>query len=305
MKKTSLLSTIATLLIASQSLVAQNVIAIKANKATKPLIEKWAEAYSAVRPDVKIEVVSGNQQANLSLVYSRTEDENTTYVGRYAILPVTPADNPILDELTKSEWKEKDLTSLFFVNDEYDDDDNNSKKSKIASKLTVYSGNSKTSASNAFAAHFGRTSSEIKGKKIAGDDAFLINAISKDKESVTFSQLTNIYDLQTRTLRSDLALIPLSAKKNTWQLIANGSLDDVLKIIEAQPTDLITVEEFGLTYNNDLNSATEAFLRWVVTDGQVYNNQIGFLPLTEREARAQVNNIDSRSATANLLARNK
>ena len=132
MKKTNTLSTIAAILIASQSLVAQNTITIKANKATKPLIEKWAEAYSTVRPDVNIEVVSGMQEANLSLVYSPTNADNITYVGRYALLPITPANNPILPELTKHEWKEKELKSLFFVGDEYDDYDQKNKKNKFS-----------------------------------------------------------------------------------------------------------------------------------------------------------------------------
>ncbi|MBR6251058.1 MAG: hypothetical protein IKR17_07695 [Bacteroidales bacterium] len=283
---------------------AQNVISIKADKSTRPLIEKWVEAYKNVKPDVNIEIVSGkNAQADLTLVTTETDDANIIYVGRYALLPVTTVDNPLIDDIQKHEWKEKDLKSLFFVADDIDDEYDNSKsrKNNLANKLTVYSGNSRTSASATFAAKFDHNATEFRGKRIAGDDVFLLSAISSDKEAVTFSSLTNIYDLQTRTLRSNLALLPLNVKKNLSEALAHGTLDDVISIVENQDNDLVAVSDFGFAYNT-INNFTDAFLSWIINDGQAYNNANGFLRLSAKDAQTQLYAIDSHQAK--LLARN-
>ena len=164
------------------------VITVKVNKASKALVEKWIEAYKAVQPNVEIAVVSGkNADADLTLVSSHQEGAQVTYVARYALLPVTTAENPLLNDIQKKEWKSKDIKSLFFTAEDLDEEyeeEVEGKKSKLKDKLTVYSGSGKASLSGIFASHFGRTIDDIRGNRIAGDDLYLLNAISEDKASV-------------------------------------------------------------------------------------------------------------------------
>ena len=191
------------------------VITVKVNKASKVLVERWIEGYKAVNPNVQIALVSGkNADADLTLVTRHQEGVNVTYVGRYALLPVTSTENPLLSDIQKKEWKSKDIKSLFFTAEDLDEEyeeEVEGKKSKLKDKLTVYSGSGKASLSGIFASHFGRTIDDIRGNRIAGDDLYLLNAISEDKASVTFNALSNLYDLSSRTLRSELALLPLGA----------------------------------------------------------------------------------------------
>ena len=306
MKKIVTIIALAVAFLSTTAVSAQNTIKIKADKSTRPLVEKWAEAYKSVTPNVNIEIVSGkNAQADLTLVTSAIDEDNVTYVGRYALLPVTSAANPLIDDIQKREWKAKDIKSLFFVADEFEDyDESKSKKDRLSEQLTVYSGNSSTSSASVFAANFDHSASDLRGKKIVGDDVFLINAINSDKQSVTFSRLSNIYDLETRTLRSDLALFPLNVKKNLSEALVNGTLDDVLKVVESQKNDLVVVSDFGFIFTS-VNATADAFLSWVVSDGQAYNNEKGFLRLSDKQAQAQLSTIAARHKkdSSKLLAR--
>ena len=104
---------------------AQNdgVITVKVNKASKALVEKWIEGYKAVNPDVQIALVSGkNADADLTLVNQHQEGVNVTYVGRYALLPVTSTENPLLNDIQKKEWKSKDIKNLFFTAEDLDEE---------------------------------------------------------------------------------------------------------------------------------------------------------------------------------------
>ncbi|MBO7568740.1 MAG: hypothetical protein J6T11_00070 [Bacteroidaceae bacterium] len=283
---------VAVTLTASAS-TAQNdgVITVKVNKASKALVEKWIEGYKAVNPDVQIALVSGkNADADLTLVNQHQEGVNVTYVGRYALLPVTSTENPLLNDIQKKEWKSKDIKNLFFTAEDLDEEyeeEVEGKHNKLKDKLTVYSGSSKTSLSDIFASHFGRTIDDLRGNRIAGDDLYLLSAISEDKASVTFNALSNLYDLSSRTLRSDLALLPLSVKASQREVLRSGNLDETLELIENEDIDLIPVEDIGFTYNS-FDADIEKFLQWIIRDGQQYNHAAGFLHLTNKEVESQL-----------------
>ena len=267
------------------------VITVKVNKASKVLVEKWIEAYKAVNPNVEIALVSGkNADADLTLVSSHQEGANVTYVGRYALLPVTTTENPLLNDIQKKEWKSKDIKNLFFTAEDLDEEyeeEVEGKHNKLKDKLTVYSGSSKASLSGIFASHFGRTSDDLRGNRIAGDDLYLLSAINEDKASVTFNALSNLYDLSSRTLRSDLALLPLGVKANQREALRSGNLDETLELIENEDIDLIPVEEIGFTYNS-IDADIDNFLQWIVRTGQEYNHTAGFLRLTDKEVESQL-----------------
>lgn len=282
--------TTAIIFVATANAFAQNVITVKANKVSKALVETWAKAYTEQNPGVEIQIVGKNvKDADLTLVTSA--DESATIVGRYAILPVTSSHNPLISELQKKDWSKSDLKKLYFssLDEDLDEDEeaNSGKAGKLREKLTVYSGANSTSASGVFAQHFGYQVSEIRGNKISGDDLYLLNAIEEDKQSITFNNVAYLYDTNTRTLKSDLAILPLNLKSEQEKVLQSGNLDETIKLLEAEKSDLIPVENFGFTYS-ELNHKAQLFLEWIVSDGQQYNNKNGFLRLADKDAQQQL-----------------
>lgn len=271
---------------------AASVITVKTSKVSKALVEAWANAYMQQNPSVKVQVVGKNAKtADLTVVSASDNEKNVAVVGRFAILPVTTTHNPLYSELQKKEWNKNDLKKLFFSSLDEDLDDEEEVKSgkagKLREKLTVYSGANSTSASGLFAAHFGFQVSEIRGNKISGDDLYLLNAIEEDKSSITFNNVAYLYDTNTRTLKSDIAILPLSLKSEQEKVLQSGNLDETIKLLETEKSDLIPVQSFGFSYT-DLSPKTQLFLEWVVSAGQQYNNQKGFLRLSDKDAQQQL-----------------
>ena len=287
----TVIATVVTLTASAATAQNDGSITIKVNKASKALVEKWIEGYKAVNPDVQIALVSGkNADADLTLISSHQEGVNVTYVGRYALLPVTSTENPLLNDIQKKEWKSKDIKNLFFTAEDLDEEyeeEVEGKHNKLKDKLTVYSGSSKTSLSSIFASHFGRTLDDLRGNRIAGDDLYLLSAINEDKASVTFNALSNLYDLSSRTLRSDLALLPLGVKASQREVLRSGNHDETLELIENEEIDLIPVEDIGFIYNS-FDTDIDNFLQWIIRDGQQYNHEAGFLHLTNKEVESQL-----------------
>ncbi|MCQ2259419.1 MAG: hypothetical protein MJZ41_15750 [Bacteroidaceae bacterium] len=269
-----------------------SVITVKTSKVSKELVEAWANAYMQQNTHVKVQIVGKNvKDADLTFVSDAKGGDNVTFVGRYAILPVTSSHNPLISELQKKDWSKNDLKKLYFssLDEDLDDEDeaNSGKAGKLREKFTVYSSANSTSASRVFAQHFGYQVSEIRGNKISGDDLYLLNAIEEDKQSITFNNVAYLYDTNTRTLKSDIAILPLNLKSEQEKVLQNGNLDETIKLLEAEKSDLIPVENFGFTYN-ELNQKAQLFLEWIVSDGQQYNNKNGFLRLADKDVQQQL-----------------
>lgn len=263
-------------------------IKVQVTKVSRPLVENWIKGYKTVHPEVTIEIVDKAEEANIAIV-NNADSHAATNVARYAILPVTSKENPLYDEITHRQWSEKDLKKLFFQTEDdlLDEADSKSKKEKLADKLTVFSGNNSASACQAFAKHFGFTKDDIRGKRIAGDDKFLLYAIQKEKQSVTFNNIAYLFDLNSRQLKQDISLLPLDVKKNQAEILESGNIDEIIKLIESDKIESIPVESIAFSqkvFNNDV----DRFLSWIITDGQQYNNKAGFLKLDQKDAKQQL-----------------
>lgn len=257
-------------------------LVIESSRFAAPLAQKWASEYEKLNPNVDIVFVKeSGESADISLVSSanidETKDSKFIHAGRFALLPVTNADNPFLDELNKKRLDNKGIKELFFGNDQISNSSAQLKEPKF--ELTIYSGNNSDSFADVFAAHFGFLKADIKGKKISGDDIFLINAVQKDNEGVTYNYLNYIFDIETRSLKEGLAIIPLDLKKEYREILNEEDIDKTLTLLESEEIPLIPIDDIGFIASSE-SDETRKFIDWVLTEGQKYNNEYGFLKVT-------------------------
>ena len=273
-----------------------SVRTIKSPRFARPLVEKWIEEYAKTEPGVTFQLVKGSgNQGNIDLLVSFDNQDVDTkgfshiiYIGETAVLPITARSSEAARLLEGKHLNAKKLKQLFFLNDDFDED---VKKNKTFEAITVYSGSNATSVASSFAHNFGEESTNFRGKRIAGDDLFLNTAIAKDPLGVTFNTLSNIFDLQSRHLKSDLSLVGLDLKKGLEKSFTdNGTLDDVLTILENGKPAEVTIEKVGITFNN-ADDAVNRFLEWVLENGIKYNHQYGLLNVDSKVAEAQTKKV--------------
>lgn len=297
---------VSTLLFSGSAVAQQNskeVIYVKSARFATPLIERWATEYVKANPQVEVKFAeqSSAEAADLSLISSANGNEAekinqiVSYTGRYALLPVTNAENPFLSELNRKRLNGKRLESLFFDGDALDGNGDSSNKQKH--DITIYSGNNSNSFAGAFASHFGYSTADIRGRKISGDDIFLINAIQKDHTGITFNNLGYIFDTETRGLKKGIALIPLDIKKEQREILEQADIDKTIALLEKESVSLIPVENIGFVYR-DNNIQAKKFLKWILVEGQKYNQEYGFLKTDEGIVTAQLKEIEDLLLTA-------
>ena len=255
----------------------------------RPLVEKWVQEYSKTQPGVDFLWVNGQDAqgdgALRFVVADGTPSAKTVAVGKYAVLPVINKNSEAEQLLAGKSLNAKRLKSLFFLKDELDDD--TPKESKAERAVHIYSGNSRQSASRAFAALFKQETTQFKGKKISGDDRFLNTALSRDPLGVTVNALPNLFDLGNRQLNASLAVVPLDVDKQSRQVLDSGSLDAVIQLLERQHFDAIAIGKVGAAYDSNDNRIGD-FVRWILTDGRQYVHEYGLLQLPEKELTASL-----------------
>ncbi|MDR0540674.1 MAG: hypothetical protein LBH19_00515, partial [Dysgonamonadaceae bacterium] len=166
----------------------------------------------------------------------------------------------------------------------------------------VYSGNSSYSVSHSFAGHFGYEVSRLKGKKIAGDDIYLNNAVKKDLKGVSFNNLNYIFDLKSRRLNDGVALLPLDLKKEYAEVLDAQNLDETIALLENREIDLIPVEELAFVLPEKVNPTVIKFLEWALSEGQDYIHSFGFLRLDTKTIAQQQKKLST--LETNLMAKN-
>ena len=280
------------------------VIYIKSAKYTLPLLEKWVTEYNRTNPDVQVEWAAKNSE-NIDLrIVANVDGDNSddsdgksiTYIGRSALLPVTTKENPLYEQIARKKFGKKELKRLFFADDPFRDEEPS--KDKFKEQLTVYSGSGRASGAAFFASHFGQNSADFRGKKIQGDDIYLLQAISKDPTGVTFNNLSYIYDLNNRQLKDNIALLPLDVKKDYLEILKSENLDKTISLLENEKVELVPVLNIGFAYDKQVEVGQ--FLKWIITEGQKFNHEFGFLQVDEKTLSYQKNILGN-----NLLTNNK
>ena len=282
-----------------------SVRTIKSPRFARALVEKWIEEYAKTEPGVEFQIVkgSGNQDnIDLNVTISDNRDNNEKlfghiiYFGETAVLPVTARSSEAARLLEGKHLNAKKLKQLFFLNDDFDED---VKKIKAFENIIIYSGSNASSVASSFAHNFGEESSSFRGKRISGDDLFLNTAIAKDPLGVTFNALSNIFDLKSRHLKSDLSLVGLDLKKDLEKSFSdNGTLDEILLLLENGKPAEVAVEKVGISFNN-ADDAVNRFLQWILENGTKYNHEYGLLNLDSKETKVQIDHVQSR-LTAHL-----
>jgi len=283
--------------------VAKESIVISGTKFTYPLIEKWIAEYAKVNPNVTIKLTAktnSDQAVDLNIIAHQPvqnelqPNQEIIYTGRYALLPVTNNNNPILAATAKKGLNNKELDKLFFEVVDYESDEP-AQKSKY--KANIYSRDNQACASAALADYYGHKTSEIRGKKVFGDDIYLLSSVKKDTLGLTYNNLGYLYDISSRNLKDGLAILPLDLRKEA-KPIQNGNLDQVIDVLESVKVETIPVEKIGIIYSqqNKTKEVSE-FLKWILADGQKFNHDKGFLNLDKQTLAEQESHLSERLLT--------
>ena len=275
-----------------------NTLNLSGAFALYPMAVKWSEEYKKEHEEVRFNISAGGAGKGMADALTGTVDlgmfsreiareeieKGVWWVGLCtdAVLPTISADNPYLEALKERGVTKEEFTSLFIDGTITDWGDLlNADESK---KIEVYTRSDACGAAGTWAKYLGGTQEELKGVGIHGDPT-LAEAVGKDPAGIGFNNTIFIYDIKTGKKRPGIEVIPIDLNRNG--MVDPGedfydTFDAILKAIAAGAYPSPPARElYFVTKGKPQKQATLDFIRWVLTDGQKYIKEAGYVPIAQ------------------------
>ncbi|HET6225820.1 MAG TPA: substrate-binding domain-containing protein [Bacteroidia bacterium] len=273
-----------------------------------PLAVKWAGEFKKIHPNVRIDVSAGGAGKGITDVLSNVSDigllsrelnpeENKKgafpiTVARDAVVPTVSAKNPILFDLLVKGIKKDALNHLFIVGDYKYWEQATGIKTNMP--LHVYTRSDAAGAAETWAKYFGKKQEDLLGIGVYGDPG-QAQAIKKDPAAIGFSNIVYVYDLKTKEQTNGLIVLPIDLNNNGRIDPSENfyrRMDDLIAAIAAEKYPCPPARDlFFVTKGKPTDKITVEFIKYVLTQGQQFVHESGYINLTEKKLKEELINM--------------
>lgn len=263
-----------------------------------PIVSLWTEQYSQLHPNVTFDVQGGGAGKGMTdmltgaadiAMLSRNARPEELAQGSF-LLPVTidavvgtlNANNPYLSEIqargiTSAEaraiWITGEITTWGQL-----------LGTDAPETINVYTRADAAGAAEMWALYsLGEAQEELRGTAVNADPG-LAEAVRQDTLGVGFNNIGFAYNQQSGAPIDGLQIIPLDLNGN-GQIDPDEDFyaqrDDLTAAIAAERYPFPPARELYLVTKGEPNPAIAEFFRWVLTDGQAYVADAGYVSLTD------------------------
>lgn len=266
-----------------------------------PMMVTWGEEYQKLYPDVRIDISAGgagkgmaDALANLvdiGMISREIREEEISQGAFYVpvtkdtVVPVISQENPVFERLLEKGLTQQDFIDLWITG-----------RSVTWGELTgvdsdkqvqVYTRSDSCGAAATWAAYLGGTQEDLQGIGVYGDPG-LAEAVNKDPLGIGYNNLNYAFDMTTGNPVRGIHALPIDINENgqidpeeelnTKDQVITAIVNGVYPSPPARDLYLVTKESF--------TSATRDFVMWILTDGQQYINEVGYIQLSQDQIQA-------------------
>lgn len=303
MKRTFLICTVIVAIMVSSCASQKkkdNTISLSGAFALYPLAVKWTEEYQKIHPEIRFNVSGGGAGKGMADALAGTVDmgmfsreisqeeiqQGVWWVGLTidAVVPTINAQNPYLSEIRQKGLSKDDFKSVFI--------DGTAKSwgqllnSGYNEKVVLYTRSDACGAAETWAKYLGGKQENLLGIGIYGDPG-VAEAVAKDKLGIGFNNTIFAYDINTGKKRPGMEVIPIDINGNgtidpdenfydTFEGVLKAIADGIYPSPPAR-------ELYFVAKGKPHKQATLDFLQWVLTDGQKFVKEAGYVPIDEEK----------------------
>jgi phosphate transport system substrate-binding protein len=272
-------------------------ITISGAFALYPLTVKWAEEFHNIHPKVVINVSAGGAGKGMTDALSRmvelgmyskevSPEEKAKgawwiAVAKDAVLPVMNGNCPYSARILKTGVKKEQFYDIYITG-----------KIKTWGQLTgipsneeiqVFTRSDACGAADMWAKFLNKHSQEdLQGIGVNGDPG-VADAVRKSVFGIGYNNLNFVFDMQTRKPYNGLSVIPLDLNGNgSYDAGENfyGTLDSIIQAInEGKYPSPPARQLYFVAAGKPEGILVKAFLNWVLTDGQKFVGEAGYVAL--------------------------
>ena len=267
------------ILISGCSKPASNTIKIGGSSDLEPLMKVWASEYQKTHKDVKITVSASDDEKGIDDVLKGSisigllgRDATPDEVGKGIFyIPVTAdAIFPIANfKNTFNVAGSKEMFQALWVNGTPIVWPNNK-------TVVVYTRSDSSGAADSWARYLDSSASNLKGSKVYGDKG-IVESIKRDVNGVGYAGLETIFNSDGQ-LVDGVRVVPIIMDN---QLLRIGNRSSALLSIQLGLYPVARV--LYLNTKGSFSNASKDFVNWILTDGQQYVINSGYIGLSAKD----------------------
>ena len=287
----------------------KGLISISGAFALYPVTVRWAEEFQKIHPGVKIDISAGgagkgmadalSQMVDLGM-FSREISEPEKEKGAWwialtkdAVLPTINANNPFISQLKSKGIAREELIKIFISGELSSWEELFGEEAKT--KINVYTRSDACGAAAMWGQYLGKNQEELKGIGVFGDPG-IADAIKNDINGLGYNNVIYVYDINTRDKYNGMEVVPLD-------LNGNGIADDNENFYISLDSIMIAIKDgiypsppardlYFVSKGKPEKKAVKEFIKWILTDGQNYVKEAGYVRLPEEKIQSELKKIN-------------
>jgi phosphate transport system substrate-binding protein len=278
----------------------EGTIRVSGAWALYPMMVRWGEEFARVHPKVRVDISAGgagkgvaDALANLvdiGMVSREVNPEEVKKGGFFipvvkdAVFPVINQGNPVFEKGLASKGARKKTFIDLWINGRnltWGEIVGNDSKDRVQ----VYTRSDSCGAAETWAQYLGgKNQEDLKGVGVYGDPG-LAEAVRKDLFGTGYNNLNYAYDARTGLPLPGLQIIPIDVNEN-GKVDPEEDLKTKSHAIQAVVSGRYPAppaRDLYLMTKDRFKGPAREFIRWILTDGQKYVDEMGYIKLKETQ----------------------
>lgn len=271
-----------------------------------PMMVKWGEEYQKANPGVRIDVSAGGAGkgiadsmaglVDLGMVSRDIKPEETRQgavfvpVVKDAVIPVMNAANPAAAKIARRGLQQKHFADLWIREKALTWGQLTGTAASL--KVQVYSRSDACGAAETWAQYLGKKQEDLKGVGVYGDPG-LAEAVRKDASGIGYNNLNFAFDPTTGKPVQGLMAIPVDVDGN-GKVDSREEIDTKEKAMNAIRSGAYPsppARDLNLVAKADFKGPAGAFVKWVLTEGQRYVDEAGYIKIADAQITAALTKV--------------
>lgn len=286
----------------------QGTITVSGAWALYPLMVRWGEEFQTLHPDVRFDISAGGAGKGMAdalsdavdigmvsrEIYPDEVDKGAFWVSvtKDAVFPTVSESNPVSDDLRRQGIDRETFVGIY-ITGEITTWGQVVGRPEVSDPIHVFTRSDACGAAATWAAYLGGVQEDLLGIGVYGDPG-LLDAVVKDPLGIGFNNLNYAFDMDTGEPLAGVRVAPVDVDGNG---VADAS---EIYDIKVRAVSVVADGNYPSPPARDLNlvtrgkpeGLTKAFILWVLTDGQSFVDEVGYISLSPEKLGAERAKLD-------------
>jgi phosphate transport system substrate-binding protein len=286
----------------------QGTITVSGAFALYPIMVRWGEEFQKLYPGVKFDISAGGAgkgmadalvgAADIGMVsreiYPEEVDKGAFWVSvtRDAVFVTVNQDNPVWSDLHQKGVTRETFSGIY-ISGQITTWGQVVGRPEVTDAIHVFTRSDAAGAPATWAEYLGKMQEDLLGVGVYGDPGIL-DAVIKDPLGIGYNNLNYAFDAETGQPVAGARVMPIDVNGNGQADPEElyDSKDQAIQAVASGNYPSPPARDLNLVTHGQPTGLVNAFLRWVLTDGQKYVDEVGYIPLTQEQLNAELNKLN-------------